>query len=361
MPRRPFRRLLSPGAVPPDRIFHHYVWFRGHNNSRYTELFPRLDRLDSFPIVLPEPRPLRGPAFRFVTATRPLRDPLVLGLAARRYRSMFTTDYRQISLFRGPVVADVDDPTFSQDEVRALRRPNLVGYVVTARRAADRFAELGVEKPVEVVVQGADLASLSEERVRQVAQREKRAHELVVGYTAAWLLSEGDRGGASPLYNVDHLLELWDGIHERVPRARLWLLGTASTSVETRLSRRDDVALFGRVPRDELLPFVANFDVALYPRTADQGISAAKTAEYLAAGVPVVSYDYEVTREVRDAGAGLLVTRPEEFVDAVARLALDDALRRRLGEAARVAGRERDWAVLGRTYRELLDRWLPPG
>ncbi len=34
---------------------------------------------------------------------------------------------------------------------------------------------------------------------------------------AAHLLSAGDRGGESPLYNVDHLLELWDEIH--APRA----------------------------------------------------------------------------------------------------------------------------------------------
>ena len=360
MPTRPLRRLLAHAPAPADRIFHHYVWFRGHNNPRYAELFPRLERLDSYPITLPEPRLLRGAGLRLLRVTRPARHAAVFRAAARRYRSMFTTDNAQIPLFPGPVVADVDDPTFGDEEVRLLRLPNLVGYVVTAERAARRFAELGVDKPVQVIPQGVDLASLSDAGVRAVATRHRRDGEVVVGYMAAWLLSAGDRGGANALYNVDHLLDLWERIRERVPAARLWLLGGASARIVARARGRDDVVLFGRVPRDELLSYVANFDVALYPRAEDQGIRAAKTAEYLGAGVPIVSYDYEVTRDVRDAGAGVFVRTPEEFVDAVAQLAADEGRRRELAAAAERAGRARDWNLLAREYNELLDRWLPP-
>jgi len=359
MHRLPLRRLFAGANPAPDRIFNHNVWFRGHNNPRYAELLPRLDRLDSYLITLPEAPLVRGGVYRLLRATRPVRDRAVFAAASRRYRAMFTTDNAQIALFAGPVVADVDDPTFSDEEVRLLRRPNLAAYVVTAERAAQRFAELGVDKPVHVVPQGVSLASLSEAGAREVARRHRRDGEVVVGYMAAWLLSQGDRGGDNPLYNVDHLLELWDGIHERVPAARLWLLGEASPRVEQRSAGRDDIVLFGRVPRAELLSYVSNFDVALYPRTEDQGIRAAKIGEYLGAGVPTVSYDYEVTADLRDAGAGLLVDSPREFVDAVARLTTDEVERRRLAAAAAAAGRARDWDVLARGYAELLDRYLP--
>jgi len=359
MRRLPLRRLFAGARPAPERIFNHNHWFRGHNNPRYAELLPRLERLDSYSIVLPEARLARGAAYRLLHATRRPRDAAVFAAASRRYRSMFTTDNAQIALFAGPVVADVDDPTFSPEEVALLRRPNLVAYVVTAERAARRFVELGVEKPAHVVPQGVSLAAFSEEAVREVGRRSRRDGELVVGYMAAWLLTEGDRGGANPLYNVDHLLELWDAIHERVPHARLWLLGGASARVERRLAGRDDVLLLGRVPREELLAYVGNFDVALYPRAADQGIRAAKVGEYLGAGVPTVSYDYAVTEDLRETGAGVLVETPREFVDAVARLAADDGERRRLAQAAAAAGRARDWDVLAREYNALLDRWLP--
>ena len=177
--------------------------------------------------------------------------------------------------------------------------------------------------------------------------------EVVVGYMAAHLLSAGDRGGESPLYNVDHLLELWDEIHAREPNARLWLLGGASERVRARCAGRDDIVLFGRLPRDRVLDHVANFDLALYPRTADQGIQAAKVAEYMGLGVPTVSYDYEVTAVLRETGAGVLVAEPREFVDAVVRLAGNDEAR---GAARRRRRPRRARARLGRARATLRDR-----
>jgi glycosyltransferase involved in cell wall biosynthesis len=360
MERLPLRRLVAGPAPAPDRIFHHNVWFRGHNNPRYAELLPRLRRLDGYLLTLPESPLLRGAAYRLLRAVRPLRDRAVFTAAGRRYRTMFTTDVAQIACFPGPVVADVDDPTFSDEEVRLLGLPNLVAYVVTAERAARRLGELGLDKPVHIVPQGVSFASLSEGRAREVAGRFRREGDLVVGYMAAWLLSTGDRGSEKPLHNVDHLLDLWDEIHRKLPDARLWLLGGASPRVRRRVEGRADVVLFGRVPRSELLSYVTNFDVALYPRAKDEGIRAAKIGEYLGAGVPTVSYDYEVTADLKDAGAGVLVASPREFVDAVVRLATDQQERRRLARAAEAAGRLRDWDALARDYAEILDLHLPP-
>ena len=76
-------------------------------------------------------------------------------------------------------------------------------------------------------------------------------------------------------------------------------------------------------------------------------------------GVPTVSYDYEVTAELRENGAGVLVETPREFVAAVERLARDDAERGRVAEAARAAGAARDWDVLAARYGKILDRYLP--
>lgn len=358
MRRLRFRRLLAAPPPPPDRVFFTNLWFRGHNNPRYAELLPRLDRLDAYLFVLPEQRVPRGVAYRALRATRHVRNPLLLRAASRRYRSMFTTDNELIRHFAGPVVSDVDDPRYTPAEVALLNRPNLAAYVVTAEKAARRFEELGVRKPYHVIPQGVSLASATPELV-EAAGRRRRNGEVVVGYMAAWLLSHGDPGGDSPLYNVDHLLELWEEIRARVPGARLWLIGGASERVQQRVGERDDVVLFGRLPRPQALAHVANFDLALYPRTEDQGIRAAKVAEYMGFGVPTVSYDFAVTEQLRETGAGVLVGSPREFVDAVVRLAADPAARAPVAEAARRAGAELDWDVLAVRYRELLDRYLP--
>jgi glycosyltransferase involved in cell wall biosynthesis len=352
MRRPPLRRLLARTPPPPGRIFHHNLWHRGHTNRRYEELLPRLDRVDAYLLFLPERQPARGLGHRLLGRS-PGPRRLVVAAGARRYRSMLATELAQIAWFPGPIVADVDDPSFAPRELELLARPNVVAVTVTAERAAERFRELGLDKPFHVVPQGVGRAASTPPRVR-------RDGELVVGYTAALLLLQGDRGGGNPLYNVGHLLELWEEIRSRAPRARLWLVGKPSRRLRARLAGRSDVELLGRVPPPSALAAMREFDVALYPRTVDQGVRAVKLAEYLGAGAPVVSYDYEVAADVREAGAGVLAATPRDFVEAVVRLLDDEPERRRLAEAAAVAGRLRDWDVLARDYNALLDRYLPP-
>jgi glycosyltransferase involved in cell wall biosynthesis len=359
MQRRPFRRLVAGPAPAPDRVFFTSLWFKGHNNPRYAELLPRLPRLDAYLALMSDRRAVRGLQYRAYRWSGRLRNRAVVGLGARRYRAMFTLDNAQIPYFAGPVVSDVDDPWYTPADVAAMKHPNLVAYVVTAERAARRYAELGVEKPFYVVPQGVSLSSLTDELVAEAAAR-RRDGEIVVGWMAAHLLTGEDRDGAGPLYNVDHLLELWDEIHERLPSGRLWLLGGPSERVRQRVAGRDDIVLFGRLPRERALAAAANFDLAVYPRTRDTGIQAAKVGEFIGLGVPTVSYDYRVTENLRETGAGVLVESPREFVDAVVRLGSDGAARAEIAAAARRAGAELDWDVLARRYEEILDRHLPP-
>ncbi len=271
MNRLPFRRLVTGPPPAPERIAFTGLWFRGHNNPRYAELLPRLDRLDLYQHTISDRRVLRGVQYRALRRTRALRYRAVLGAAGRRYRWLFTDDNEQIPHFPGGIVSDVDDPKFTAREVELLTRPNVACYVVTDARAGERLSGLGVETPYEVIPQGVSLASFSPAAAAEVAARLRRDGEVVVGWVAAWLLAADDRGGSSPLYNVDHLLELWVEIHARVPEARLWLIGGASRHVRERCAGRDDIVLFGRLARPEMLAHVANFDLALYPRTRGSG------------------------------------------------------------------------------------------
>jgi glycosyltransferase involved in cell wall biosynthesis len=355
----PLRRLVAGERPSAERIFFTSLWFRGHNNPRYAELLPRLHRLDGYLFVASERRLVRGIQYRGYRISRHVRNPALLRLASRRYRGLFTADPEQIRWFAGPVVADIDDPYYTPEHVALLNRSNLAAYVVTAERAARRYESLGVDKPWVVVPQGVSLRSATPELVRE-AGRAKRGDEIVVGWMAAHLLTAGDRGAEGPLYNVDHLLELWEEVHARAPRACLWMIGGASSTLRRRLEGREDVVLFGRLPRERALATAANFDVAVYARTRDTGIQAAKIAEFIGLGVPVVSYDYEVTQNLRDSGAGILVRDPRDFAEALVSLIEDEQARRSLAAVACKAGAELDWDLLARRYEDVvLDRYLP--
>jgi glycosyltransferase involved in cell wall biosynthesis len=354
----PVRRLFFGPAPSPERVFYTDIWFRGHVNQRYAELLPRLTRVDPYLIHCSDRQPLRGIQHRALKATRHQRYRVMLAAAARRYSSLWLGDRRQIPYFSGRIVADGDDPKFTAEEVELLNRPNVAAVVVVNERVARRFAELGMHKPCYVIPHGVSIGAIDDRAVAEVRRRYRSDGDLVVGYMAAWLLSRGDRGGDNSLHNVDHLLELWDEIRERLPRARLWLLGGASDRIRRRCAGREDIRLFGRIPRERMLAHVANFDIALYPRTEDKGYQASKVVEYMGCGVPIVSYDYEVTADIREAGAGLLASTPREFTDAVEQLAVDNQLRTKLAAAGRVAGGTRDWDELTRQYSAILDRYL---
>jgi glycosyltransferase involved in cell wall biosynthesis len=336
------------------------IWFRGHNNPRYAELLPRLDRLDACLLRLPESRVPRGLGFRAFTATKPLLLRTALPRAAGRYGNLLALDFDQLAHWPGAAVMDADDPFFAEREVALLNRPALRAYVVTAESAARRYEQLGVDKPWVVIPQGVNLDAATPELRRHAAAR-KTPGQPVLGWMAAHLLTEGDRDAANTLYNVDHLLELWERIHERAPAARLWLVGEPSERLKARVAQRPDVLLFGRLPREQALATASCFDVAPYARTADQGVRAAKVSELIGLGVPTVSYDYEVTANLRETGAGVLVPDDRSFVDATVHLLTDDAARTEFAAAAARAGRELDWNLLARRFEaEVLDRFLPP-
>jgi glycosyltransferase involved in cell wall biosynthesis len=339
-------------------VLYFNTWYRGHNNARYAELLPRLERVRPYLLTFPKPRLVRAASDRAWRAVRGPLEPVVLRAIERRHPYALVTDLQQLETLTVPTAVDIDDLNFTEADAGLLRRGNVVAYTVTDESAAHRLEELGVELPWYVIPQGVALDRLDPDEVSRAA--ELRAGRPVVGYIAAFLLSEADRGGGKAIYNIDHLLALWDEIRARVPAARLWLIGSTSSGVRERLAGRPDVLLFGHVPRGRLLALASNFDVALYPRTHDPGIRASKVAEYFGAGVPIVAYDHQVVQDVREARAGVLVSDAREFVDAVERLLTDDDERKRLADAARVAGADRDWRKLSARYAELLDRHLPP-
>jgi glycosyltransferase involved in cell wall biosynthesis len=356
----PLARVFHGPAPAGDRIFHHGIWFRGHNNARYDALLPRLDRLDVSLMHCSDRRLLRALQYNALSMARGLRYRLVVRTAGRRYKWLLALDPEQVPFFGGRAVVDLDDPRFTAREAALLNHPRVAAYVVTAERAARRLQELGVRTPHAVVPQGFERSRLVDAEVEAVARRFRTPGDTVVGYVAAWLGTANDKLDQA-LYGIDHLIELWDAVRARLPRARLWLVGAPTERVRRRLAGRPDVWLAGHVPHASVLSYVKNFDVALYPRTADQGMQAAKVAEYMGLGIPTVSYDLEVTEVLARTGAGVLVRSAAEFVEAVVVLATDADRHGRLAHAARAAAGPLDWDVLAERYqREVLDRYLRP-
>jgi glycosyltransferase involved in cell wall biosynthesis len=124
--------------------------------------------------------------------------------------------------------------------------------------------------------------------------------------------------------------------------ARLLILGNGperalleQTARKARVSDRVD--FLGSKPRAEVVDYLAASDVFLFPTERDEAAPLVPL-EAMAVGLPVVASDIGGGAELIESGGnGLLV--PPASVDSLARaidsLLADDALRRRMGEAAR--------------------------
>jgi teichuronic acid biosynthesis glycosyltransferase TuaH len=123
------------------------------------------------------------------------------------------------------------------------------------------------------------------------------------------------------------------------------------------LLAKKNVHYVGAVPFEQLLPYLARFDVGLTPY-ADTAFNRAsfplKTLEYLAAGKPVVSSDLPASRRLQEETKEIRLTATAaEFAQAV----LDSAQGARDPEAVaarRAVAREHSWAARASTLAGLI-------
>ena len=252
-PRRP-RRALS-------------IWFHGHNNPRYAELLPRLERLDACLLRCPTR------ASRAASASAPSRRRSRCATArcsARRRAATatcFTLDFDQLAAGRAAVVMDADDPFFTPREIELLKQP-VAPRVRRHRRA--RRAALRVARRREAV--GRDPAGREPRAATPELIAPRRRAEEAAGRGRARL------DGRAPA----------DGRRPRTPRTRSTTSTTCSSSGSrsTRAARRaalarrraerararaarrrDDVVALGPAAARAGARRRREFDVAPYART----------------------------------------------------------------------------------------------
>jgi len=152
------------------------------------------------------------------------------------------------------------------------------------------------------------------------------------------------------------LLEAWSraGV-----RGRLHLLGAIDDEVKRYSAvhlARPDVVQLGFIP--EVVPVYRSADVFVFP-TREEG-SPLVSYEAAAAGLPGLLSPMGAGDFIRDGQEGLVLdpTDLDAWVAGIRRLASDHALRRRLGDAARIRAADFTWERVGRQRWEVLQAAL---
>lgn len=172
-----------------------------------------------------------------------------------------------------------------------------------------------------------------------------RAGDLVVAYVGRLAVEK----------NLDVLLDAFGGIRNRVPRARLLLVGDGPLRGEIR-ARCPDAIFAGQRTGEDLAVHYASADLFLFPSLTETFGNV--TPEAMASGLPAVAFDYAAAAELCvDGETGCLVPFGDAgaFVRTSVALASDPDRRRRIADAARHAVTPCGWdRVVGRFESLLL-------
>ena len=172
-------------------------------------------------------------------------------------------------------------------------------------------------------------------------------------------------GRHDPRKGLPVLLNAWPEIHRRTG-ARLRVVGADPLAVRLLLSRHrvpeTGIDVLGFLIQDDLTAELLRTKVLAAPSIGMESYGMVLTRAF-ACAVPVVASDIDGYRDVMNDETGLLVPpgEPAALAEAVVRLLEDEALRRRLGAAARVVAVERySWSSiaerLAEVYRLVVER-----
>jgi glycosyltransferase involved in cell wall biosynthesis len=232
-------------------------------------------------------------------------------------------------------------------ELRIIRQADLVASVSEA--VDTQLAEAGIRKDRRVIIpNGVDLTLFSP---GEPDADLLRANDLEGRFVIGWV------GGFRPFHGLGSIPAIADRLRAVLPGAVLCLVGTGPEREEVarRTARLGDVVRFvGPISQSDVPRWLRSFDACLLLADSDDfHYSPLKLYEYMGCGRPVVAAAVgEVRSVVSDNRSGMLVPPkdPGAVVEALCRLAGDQALRHKMGaEARRTAEASGSWEARAAT------------
>ena len=284
------------------------------------------------------------------------------GLALRycRHRNIpiVFTNHTRYDLYARVYLPMIPDPlsrTFLQAYMPSFCRE--VDLVIAPSPGIQRvLRDLGVASPIEVLPNGVDLAPFL--NPPEPVSREKlglRRDDLALIYVGRLGLEK----------NLTFLLRTLAGVRAAAPNVRLVLVGGGPEADNLRglaqaLGIGDAVHFVGSVPYREVPGLLAACDAFVTASVSE--VHPLSVIEAMASGLPVVGMDAPgIADTVSDGVDGFLAPNDAAAFSAkLTRLVLDDALRLKMGAAARMKSQtfdiRRTSAQVEAVYRALLDR-----
>jgi len=231
------------------------------------------------------------------------------------------------------------------------------GVTVTSRYLQEKASSIRQDGRIAYLPTGANVAEIPV--VEKLAARRK------LGLTGQRVIVTFLGGG----FNEDGLLLLRAFAQARRANDNLFLLfvgnrDTRYLNLIEQIGLKDAVLMAGRIPFAEVPWYLGAADLLAMPlhdSVNSRARGPIKLRDYLCAGRPIVGTALgEVAEWLQRFPVGLLAgAESASFAEQLLKLAGDEALRCRMGQAARrVAEQELSWTVIGQTLETQIRAWF---
>jgi glycosyltransferase involved in cell wall biosynthesis len=264
-----------------------------------------------------------------------------------------------------PGLLEVNAPLVEEQAEHRVLHHRALAEEVTARTFAAATSLLAVSQGVATYL---DRFASTAGRVHVVGNGvDPRRFDVPPTRATGDEITIGFVGTLKPWHGLDALVDAFASLAATIPRARLLVVGDGPE----RSALEDRAATIGVAPRitwtgavapEEVPSILAAVDVGVapYPRLFGFYFSPLKVLEYMAAGLPVVASRSGSLPDLVEHGVHGLLYEPSDvngLAAAIARLAAEPALRRRLGAMARAkVQREHTWRAVARRILTLAER-----
>ena len=235
----------------------------------------------------------------------------------KKYKWILVTDTK-LSDYSTNQVLDIDDPLYSHSELvrildweRKLKNHGAKSVIIVTNETTKKYlAAANITSKIFIIGQGHSPV------VTGTISNKFKNFTFV--YSSPYIDAAGDKHGNHPTWGVDLFIKIIiPRLIQNDPAISIHLIGHVGKKAHEFLKTYHQVVIHGYKTIEENYKLLLRCDVALYPRILDNNRRVLKIYEYIGANLPIVTFDLEDTKPVKELNIGISVNTIDEFVAAV--------------------------------------------
>ena len=271
----------------------------------------------------------------------------------KNYNWILITD-TQVADMTTKQILDIDDPTYTQRELndiqlweKKLKMNGTRGVIVVTNETTRKyFLDSKLSSDIFIIQQGH-----SSKKITDV----QKFKNFSVVYSSPYIDAVGDKHGNHPTWGVDIFIKkIVPKIIENNPNISIHLIGNVGNNAYKFLEKYHQVIMHGYKSIDDNYRLLLKCHVALYPRTFDNKRRVLKIYEYIGAILPIVTFDLEDTKPVKELDVGICVKTVDEFIEAVSSITKNYKIYSYFQKNLKSLTHDYSWTWLAQEYDTLI-------